>query len=252
MVFARMTAPEIGAVARDTLVVVPVGSTEQHGLHLPVDTDTRLVTAVAEGMERRCNILLAPTLWLGHSPHHLSFGGTLSANHNTMAAVLCQVAESFAAMGFARLLFLNGHGGNGLPLAMALQTLKTQHPGLWCAACNYWQLAAKDIARLRKSPPGGMGHACELETSLYLYLAPEEVRTDKIADAGALADSPCFQSEMFLAAPVAAVQNFAEFTKTGVFGKPSLASAAQGEVFFEAIVDALAELVSQISIDKKP
>lgn len=243
MRFAQMTAPEIGETDRRCLVVVPVGSTEQHGPHLPVDTDTRLVTAVAEALEGQEDILLAPTLWLGHSPHHLSFGGTLSAGHQLAAQNLAAIGRCFAGMGFGRLLFLNGHGGNNLPLAMALQALKEEAPALRCWSASYWQLATDEIQKLRQSPPGGMGHAGELETSLYMHLAPEGVRTRLIADAGRLDENPYLQNEMFLSARAQEVRNFSEFTPTGVFGAPSCASPQKGDAFFKAILAALAAFV---------
>lgn len=247
MRFAQMTAPEVGEVDRAALVVIPLGSTEQHGPHLPVSTDTLLVDAVTEGLEKREEILLAPTVWLGHSPHHLSFGGTLSGDHELVACSLVSVATCFYDMGFRKLLFLNGHGGNNLPISMALQSLKTSFPALCCWAGSYWQFAAAEIQGLRSSAPGGMGHACELETSLMLYLHPDTVRMDRIRDAGVLHENPWLQSEMFLAAKVSQVQNFHEFTQGGVFGAPSEATQEKGCLFFEAIVAGLAEFVQSVS-----
>lgn len=80
MIFHKMTRPELMNADREAVAVIPLGSTEQHGLHLPVDTDTRLADALCRELERRQpeRVLLAPAMWLGHSPHHLDFGGTLS------------------------------------------------------------------------------------------------------------------------------------------------------------------------------
>lgn len=246
MIFSEMTWMEISRVSRNTLVVLPLGSTEQHGPHLPVSTDALIVTALANALEKRCNILLSPTQWLGHSPHHLSFGGTISLDHELYAHMLVQTAKCFAQMGFERLLFLNGHGGNRLPLGMALQRLKQDVPGLFACSCEYWQPASSKLAKLRESPLGGMGHACELETSLCLYLAPEKVRQDLIADGGKLAASPYFRGEMFQSQLVAAVSDFADLTENGVYGMPSIASATKGKCFFDVILNGLEYLVDDL------
>ena len=103
MRFYEMTAPEIRQLDRRRVIVVaPIAACEQHGPHLPTFTDTILVTAVAEGVERRLpeRVLLLPTLWLGASHHHLRFGGTLSAGVDTHVDVLCDLAESVLNDGF--------------------------------------------------------------------------------------------------------------------------------------------------------
>ena len=136
MIFDAMTWQEIAEVRRDILVVCPLGSTEQHGPHLPVGTDALIISAIACALEERTKILLAPTLQLGHSPHHLSFGGTLSLDHSQYSETLIQLADCFAGMGFKKILFLNGHGGNQLPVNTALQQLKLSRPNLLAMGCG--------------------------------------------------------------------------------------------------------------------
>src|ERR671929_2095017 len=112
MKFAEMTAPEIGALPREaTLVVAPIAACEQHSRHLPVFTDTILVTAVAEGVEQRLpeRVLLLPTMWFGASSHHLRFGATLSAEVDTHITMLCDLLTPLLDDGHQRLLLLNGH-----------------------------------------------------------------------------------------------------------------------------------------------
>ena len=150
-------------------------------------------------------------------------------------------------MGVRKLLFLNGHGGNSLPVGMAQQSLKKSFPYVRCWASNYWQFAAAKIQALRSSPLGGMGHACELETSLTMFLYPDAVRVDKIKDAGRNPGNVWLQNEMFLAAKVSQVQNFDEFTDTGVFGSPSQATPEKGRLFFEAILEGAADFVRSVS-----
>lgn len=249
MIFHDMTWPELARVDFNrTLVLVPVGSTEQHGHHLPTDTDTRIVSHLAAAVERRRpdSILLAPTMWLGHSPHHLSFGGTLSAHHSVFIDMVVSICESYAGMGAKKIWILNGHGGNRAPLAIVVQELKNRHKDLRVIASEYWNLAKEPISRLRESEIGGMGHACELETSLYLYLDETRVRRELIQDDGALGSSSLFPTDLIESAPVAEVRDFKEFTQTGVMGKPSLASKEKGEKLFQSIVEALDEFAGRL------
>ncbi len=233
-----------------TLALVPLGSTEQHGRHLPSDTDTRLVTAIAEAVEARQarRLILAPTLWLGHSPHHLSFGATLSAHHTLYTGMLCEIAESFSKMGCKKLLFLNGHGGNRVPALAALQELKDRHTAFQPMLADYWALAARDILNIATSGVTGIGHACELETSLYLYLYPENVAADEIRDAGT-GNSPAgdaYQGYMFQGTPLGWVDDFSDITDTGAFGKPTHATREKGVRFFDAIVEGVDRLITAI------
>jgi creatinine amidohydrolase len=160
-----LTREELAVLAPHALVVVPVGSTEQHGPHLPTSTDAALVTAVAEraaaAAEAPETILLAPTLAYGASQHHLPFGATLSLRAPTLAFVLADLAASAAASGCRRLFFLNGHGGNHATCTQVARDAALEH-GLVVAAASYWDL----IGEL----PGHAGH---FETSLSLALGVE-------------------------------------------------------------------------------
>src|SRR5438128_1812042 len=115
MRFHEMTAPQLRQVPRDaTVVMAPIAACEQHSRHLPVFTDTILVTGVAEGVEQKLpkQVLLLPTLWLGASHHHLRFGGTLSAGVDRHIDLLCELIQPLLDDGYKRVMFLNGHGGN--------------------------------------------------------------------------------------------------------------------------------------------
>ncbi|MCA9427968.1 MAG: creatininase family protein, partial [Candidatus Omnitrophica bacterium] len=107
---------------KDTPVLIPLGSCEQHGHHLPVYVDTIQVTAIAERAEKALGkkVLLLPTLWLGSSHHHLDFPGTVSVLPSLYSQMIKSVANCILDAGFKRLLFLNGHGGNKVPAAQAL------------------------------------------------------------------------------------------------------------------------------------
>ncbi len=245
MIFNEMTRPELNVVDKNAIVVLPLGSTEQHGLHLPVNTDTKTVEAISRELEHRLpdKVLLAPTNWLGHSPHHLEFGGTISLNYNIYSAMLIEIIECFRAMGYQKILMLNGHGGNGMPMSIAQQEMKLRDPKLMLCACNYWELARNEILSIREGGKYAMGHACEMETSLYMFLDEANVRKSEIRDAGWTFNENYFGYGMFNGGPVSYLANFNEISDTGAFGAPSFASYEKGEKLFSVISNALKAFV---------
>jgi len=171
-----LTRDEISAIAGDALVVLPVGTTEQHGPHLATGVDAALVEAVAEQAARMAKrpdvVLLAPTLSYGASDHHLPFGGTLSLHVATFQAVLRDLLGSAAACGCRRIFVLNGHGGNTPSCATAVAEAAREHR-LLAATALFSQLLDPGTLELHVS-----GHAGVFETALMLALHPEQVRRD--------------------------------------------------------------------------
>lgn len=230
--------------------MLPLGSLEQHGPHLPLWTDTAIVSEIARRVERRMaeQVLLLPPQPVGHSPHHACFG-CLSLDVPAYMAVIRNLCRSLSAMGFEKVLLLNGHGGNDAPCRAALCELKAELPALRVVFASYWTLAADVFARIRTSGPGGMGHACEMETSIMLALYPEQVRISEMRD-----DGPVTRPiegrripDMLHGQPYYMVRNFDELSGTGTVGSPSQASAEKGTLFLDAAVDAVGELVRAFS-----
>src|SRR5262249_5147047 len=148
------------------------------GPHLPLTTDTDIVTAIARGVEqaRPEKTLCLPTLWPGHSTHHLFFPGTLSVGQMPYIQLVIELCRSVVKMGGQKIFLLNGHGGNDVPLRAVLRELKSEFPKAQFVFASYWSLAAQTIKQIRASELGGLGHACEMETSIMLHLNPERVR----------------------------------------------------------------------------
>ena len=160
------------------VVLLPLGSFEQHGPHLRLTTDSDIVTAVARGVEalRPEKVLCLPTLWPGHSTHHAFFPGTLSVGQMPYMQLVIELCRSVVNMGGTKVFLLNGHGGNDVPVRAAMRELKSQSPRVRFVFASYWSLAAESIKRVRKSGPGGLGHACEMETSIMLHLCPDRLK----------------------------------------------------------------------------
>ena len=235
MVLARMTWPEVEALDREITVLVPTGSIEQHGPHLPLETDTRLVTAVAEAVEARTGILLTPTLWLGCSAHHLGFAGSLTASFPGYGMALEAVVRSLASHGFRRFYVLNGHGGNASPNDVALRSLKAEFPNLALGGSGYYAFAATAVAQAMEGPQKELRHADEAEASLMLHVAPDLVRMAEAYDDGLVPEPPIR----------GLVEPFDAITERGAFGYPSFATAEKGRAIFEAAVEGIvAELLA--------
>jgi creatinine amidohydrolase len=175
----------------------------------------------------------------------MAFAGTLTLTAQTFLASVREVCGSLAAHGFRRLLVVNGHGGNSALVREAVQQLAANGRVL-AAAADYWALAHETVAAVRDSPPGGMAHACEFETSLMLHLRPESVRTELIARE---IPTPLFPSQRIdLVSPgsVAAGWRTDQLSSSGVIGAPDLATAEKGKRLFEASVEALARLIDEL------
>src|SRR5439155_16833255 len=225
MLLQDLTWLEVKALDFSTLIVIlPTGSIEQHGPHLPVSVDTDIVSAIAQRLEQRApdKILLLPTLWPGLSTHHMDFPGTLDVPQADYIRLIVNLGKSIAAMGAKKCFILNGHGGNDTPLRAALRELKTDRPQVRFVFASYWLLAAKAIKEVRESELGGLGHACEMETSIMLHLHPQRVKMDRAVRDGPKFTDPYREADMQLARPVFFVNEFHEISPSGVVGHPDL------------------------------
>ncbi len=179
LLLEELTRVEARAQAAETLLILPVGATEQHGPHLPVGVDTYAVTHIARAAAKELSdhtpVLVAPTLPFGSSHHHLPFGGTMSLSTETYYRVLMDLVESLIVSGFRRIFVLNGHGGNNELIQLAVRDLALKHP-VQLAAASYWTIAWNALVAAEAHLHGGLpGHSGIFETSLMLALRPELV-----------------------------------------------------------------------------
>jgi creatinine amidohydrolase len=244
MLLINLTSPEISRLDFDKLIVIlPTGSIEQHGPHLPVSVDTDIVTAIATRLEQRSpeKILLMPTLWPGMSTHHMHFRGTMDVPQPDYIRMVMNLGKSFASLGAKKCFILNGHGGNDVPIRAALREIKSAVPQTRFVFASYWSLAAAALKDIRESEMGGMGHACEMETSVMLYIRPDAVRMNLAKRDGPAHTDVYRKHDMQLARPVYFVNEFHEISNSGVVGYPDLATAEKGKRFLDGIVKAVGE-----------
>lgn len=239
--WSNLRAPELKSLAqRDAIVVLPVGSTEQHGPHLPVQVDALLAGEVALRAARRVAdtgmpITVAPTVWSGLAEHHMAFGGTFTLDHATFSALLRCICRSITRHGFRRIFLLNGHGGNmtSLDVIAAELSIELMKP---VAAGTYWMLAEKAFGQILEVQPNVL-HACEAETSMLLAIKPGLVDTSAL-DQAVGPWSPNFWTE-FMRAP-SRWRSWTEVTSNGVLGVPAAATAEKGKRLLDAAADAVA------------
>ncbi|MFP5579486.1 MAG: mycofactocin biosynthesis peptidyl-dipeptidase MftE [Acidimicrobiia bacterium] len=213
------TTVDIGATP-PAVVLVPVGSCEQHGPHLPLDADTRIAVAVAEAVARsRPDVAVAPAIAYGASGEHQAFPGTLSIGTEALRAVLVELGRSAfppgAVAAFGRLVFVNGHGGNHEAVRSAVEALAREGR----PASAWWPTV-----------PGGDAHAGRTETSLLLAIAPDVVGPERpVGATGPLGDL----------LPAMRVGGVAAVSSGGVLGDATGASAEHGRKLLAALVDDL-------------
>ena len=237
----KLRADQLRELARrDAIVILPVASLEQHGPHLPVEVDSMLGETVAARTAAKVAakgqpIIVLPVLWTGLSEHHMSFGGTITLDNATFAAVVEGVVRSVLRHGFRRIVLLNAHGGNENALRAITDDL-TPKLGVPIVQFTYWYAAAVAIAKILETQ-GGLQHACEAETAMMMAVRPDLVATDRIP----LAKSNTTPDvETLVGGGVYRWRSIGSRSGSGVIGNPEAASAEKGERLFDAISDALA------------
>jgi creatinine amidohydrolase len=249
VLLAEHTWPEAGELAaEDRLVIVPIGSTEAHGPHMPLDTDTHQADTVARRVAQREGGVVAPALPYGYAEMWMGFPGTITLAPETFQQVLVEIGASLVRQGFRRVWLLNGHRPNGTAVDVAARRIvdwSGKERPVAITAVSYWEPAAAELHALRRSEVGGMGHACELETSFQLATRPHLVHMERLEGVRA----PLVAWD--LVAPVEPSRTYETFPTAAdghpaIFGDPQSASAESGERFLEAIVTALVELAARI------
>jgi creatinine amidohydrolase len=228
-----MPAPELSAMtwrdakaafAKARVALVPIGSTEQHGPHMTLDTDSAIAEAFARklGDELGDDAILCPTIRLGMSEHHLAFAGTLTLRAPTLLGLITDVVESLAHHGLKRVLLVNGHGGNQDALRLAArEAARTKTSEV---AAVMWAVLAADLITERVATTFH-SHACDIETSVALAIAPHVVLVDRI-------EPPFPPSPSALAVPRSRYDipvPFEQWTENGAIGDPSRATRELGE-----------------------
>lgn len=225
------------------IVILNVAATEQHGPHLPLNTDTDIGFNIAKRIAKESPIkaFVLPPVWAGFSPHHMDFTGTITLRQSTLFSVTYDILECVIKHGVTRILLLNSHGGNIALLKTVVDEIGLKL-GISPVYVTYWNLISGVINQIRESEMSGMSHACELETSLKMVISPDDLRESLIKDV--VVEGNAFHGvDMFSPNKIGIFKTFKEWTETGQIGAPSLASVEKGEKILNAVVKEFKELI---------
>jgi len=256
LLYERLTWPEVRrAVEQDRVCLIPAGTLEDHGPHLPIDADTRIATEICRrtAEELADDVVLLPPIIHGYTPHHMDFPGAITIGWKTFVDHAVDIGTSLARHGFKRILYLNGHGSNIPLMDMASRLVGLQHPDVLAAAAFYLagEESARVIAEVRDSELGGMGHACELETSIYLAMDPDAVFMDKAVDENSYPEGTHAWMD-WSDGPLKIMPWWNAISRTGVHGAPTLATAEKGRVLLDQAVKETDEFVRELKAKPLP
>lgn len=248
LVLSRLSWPEVRAIREQVeIVLLPIGSNEQHGPNLAIDFDITAATEFSRRASARLypRALVAPPIPWGVSFHHMNFPGTITLSVNTFMQVLVEVVGSLKAHGFERFLIVNGHGGNIAPMGAATVRIKEEVDPHFIGACSHFSFQDRAEIDPRHGIGGITGHACETETAVGMYIAPHTVKTDALA-AGELTELARGFRKSLSRYGVTVPYRFDELTTNGAFGDARNATWDYGRDLVERSLDNFTAFVEEL------
>jgi len=249
MIWDQLTSLQIGLLDKNIPVVLPMAATEQHGPHLPLGTDRMIGEHFANNLENIMSdkVLILPSISVGCSDHHMDFEGTLSLGHDTFTAQVTDIVTSVLQHGFYNMIMLNSHGGNQGVGQVLLEQLGFAYPKAHFVLATWWHTASKALMDITDTGPGGVGHAGEFETSLMLLIAPNLVNKEVIVQGDNVKTFDWAEGDMLRGSKAGYYRTMEEMTPSGVYGDPTKASEEKGERITKCVVEALQNIVTDLS-----
>jgi len=247
--FDAYTWAEVSEMERENqIILIPLGSTEQEGTHLPLGVDTYVAEGIANEVAKETGSLVGPTLPFGYSEWFLEFPGIISLKMETLAQVLREYCSSLICHGFKRFIFVNGHAGNSPAVDVVAREFIMKHD-VQIAMVQIWKIAnslARDIPDLKENI---FRHAGELMTSVMLYLHPDKVDMARAKVEYIRSNKPPFTSKStlgpaeFKGVEISLYDKAKNMTESGTMGDPLAATPKKGEIIFNHIKSYLIEMV---------
>ena len=239
------------AISSNPAVLLPFGTVEDHGPHLPLNTDNVIVEAICLDAARRATgeMLVMPTVAYGLDEHHMDFPGTITVDMQNLLAFVADVAMSPARHGFNHVLIVNGHGSNASIAELAARRVILQ-TGIVCGAMSPNAaidptLAEPTLSEMRRSGPGGVAHAGEYETAMMLHLRPDLVQMDRaVREIGQL-KLEHFNWDHSEPSVLSWQDWWSRMSESGVCGDPTVATAEFGRALFERTVQNFVRFVRE-------
>jgi len=251
--YDHLTWPEVNeAVAAGKIPILAVGSVEQHGPHLPLCTDWLQAHRIVEETARRSGgrLLVMPPVHYGYITHAMDFPGTITVHWRHFIEFCLDITKSLAYHGFKKMVIVNGHGSNEAPLELVGRRTNLE-TGALCAVVRCWpfllNVDPQFNAKWRESGPGGTGHACELETSTMLHIAPELVKKENAKNYQIPQSSRFTFGDLYGEPPVSVVGWTSAGGTNGTFGRADLGTAEKGRLIFEETVKQLAAFTEEFA-----
>lgn len=246
---AKLTWPEAERrIEECNIVLVPIGSTEQHGPALPLDNDhfvaERIASMSAERLWDDLKVTVAPTIAYGYSPHHMEFKGTVTLQESTLANVIVDICSSLAQHGFAKIVLVNGHGGNGTAISNALHILRDMRSAK-IYHIDWWAMASDKIQEVATKP---VFHGCDMETSVSWYLG-QRVLEDRRVDEPGRDLVPGFIGANLVESGmrISTAWSMKEISDSGVVGYSTQATKEKGEQVAQVVIDRIVSFIRKIA-----
>jgi len=245
----HLTWPQLrGRVEDQPVVVLSIASVEDHGFHLPMDVDNFMIRSICEAVGEKIpdQMLLLPHVPYGFETHHMDYPGTIDIAPNHLVDFVADIGLSVVRHGFKRILIANGHGSNMPVLDLAARKINNESEDALCASFIWPSLIANMLRETRKSKyPGGMAHAGELETGVYLHLNGDAVNMDLAEKDMNIPPSEFIYHDLCGMGPVNCAPWHSQISRNGVVGDATVANAEDGKIWFDACVDRMAQLVEE-------
>jgi creatinine amidohydrolase len=239
---AHTPDPVFPAATPQRVILIPCGHTEQHGYHLPMNTDTVIIDAIARGTVAAApdEAEMLPALPYGVSMYRSSFAGTLNMGGRTFEDFLLEIIDHLVGRGADRFYLMSGHGGNSSFLHNTVKYAGDRHRHIFAATTwlhTSGHLGAPALEQYRRSKRGGMGHACELETAYLLHLRPDLCRMDRVVDEIEFISTPNYYMDWIEGGALILTAQWEDDTITGSYGAGSVATAENGARWLKVAIE---------------
>jgi creatinine amidohydrolase len=236
----RWGAPRarLDVISPNQVALIPTGHTEQHAFHLPLNTDTLIIDAIARGVEAKLpdTILRLPVWPYGVSMHRRQYPGTLTIEPRTWEDFFVAVVGQLRERGLKMAYLINGHGGNHSFLVNVTKFCGDRWPDTF-VALSFLHTTSEALTQYRTSALGGMGHAGELETSYLLHLRPDLVHMDRAVDEVNFTATPNYYMDWLEGGALIANPPWTDDTISGAYGAGTQATAEKGRRWLEAAIE---------------
>ena len=258
MEFSELTRQEIeNEKNKGSCIIIPFGATEQHSNHLPVGTDYFIVNKIClecSLRSRKKSFLVLPPVSIGFSPHHMLNQGTITLRIKTIENLFKDIIKSISKNGFSRIMIVNGHGGNSSIIKSLVNDFVANH-NIGITAIDYWEPSRKKWEKILKGKFKSIGHACEFETSLQMFLRGKVFANNlvpKIKNLSPRLKQPfVYENDLDIYSSInASMPPIFTSSDCGYYGDPSASSYLTGKKIFNSIVEELTNFMVEFSTIK--